>query len=102
MLRVLKEQEFEPDEPETVLAAFRLLDPEGKGYIEIEEMKRLLEHSGIEFGEKETEDFANFSTNKDPNATVIYYEDYLSRLYSFVDKHLENVMKGYATFQEKK
>ena len=36
---VLKEQEFEPDEPETVLAAFRLLDPEGKdgkGYIEIE------------------------------------------------------------------
>ena len=47
MLRVLKEQEFEPDEPETVFAAFRLLDPEGKGYIEIEEMKRLLEHSGI-------------------------------------------------------
>ena len=39
---VLKEQEFEPDEPETVLAAFRLLDPEGKGYIEIEEMKRHL------------------------------------------------------------
>jgi hypothetical protein len=32
---VLKEQEFEPDEPETVLAAFRLLDPEGKGYIEV-------------------------------------------------------------------
>ena len=24
---VLKEQEFEPDDPETVLAAFRLLDP---------------------------------------------------------------------------
>ena len=24
---VLKDQEFEPDEPETVLAAFRLLDP---------------------------------------------------------------------------
>lgn len=65
-------------------------------------MKRLLETSGIEFGEKETEDFVNFATNKDPNATVIYYEDYLSRLYSFTDKHLENVMKGYSTFQEKK
>lgn len=49
---VLKEQEFEPDDPETVLAAFRLLDPEGKGYIEIEEMKRHLETSGIEFGQK--------------------------------------------------
>ncbi|XP_031472931.1 uncharacterized protein LOC116245613 [Nymphaea colorata] len=42
-----QEQEFEPDEPETVLAAFRLLDPENKGYIEIEEMKRHLETSGI-------------------------------------------------------
>ena len=30
---VLQDQEFEPDEPETVLAAFKLLDPEGKGYI---------------------------------------------------------------------
>ena len=49
---VLKEQEFEPDDPETVLAAFRLLDPEGKGFIEIEEMKRHLETSGIEFGQK--------------------------------------------------
>jgi hypothetical protein len=62
-------------------------------------MKRLLETSGIEFGEKETEDFVNFATNKDPNATVICYEDYLSRLYSFTDKHLENVMKGYPAFQ---
>jgi Ca2+-binding EF-hand superfamily protein len=29
-----------------------LLDPENKGYIEIEEMKRHLETSGIEFGQK--------------------------------------------------
>lgn len=56
----------------------------------------------IEFNTKETQDFIEFATNKDPNATVIYYEDYLSRLYSFVDKHMENVMKGYASFQSKK
>ena len=99
---VLKDQEFEPDDPETVLAAFRLLDPEGKGYIEIEEMKRHLETSGIEFGQKETQDFVEFATNKDSEAKVIYYEDYLSRLYSFVDKHLENIMKGSSTFQAKK
>jgi hypothetical protein len=47
-------------------------------------------------------DFVEFATNKDPEAKVIYYEDYLSRLYSFVDKHLENIMKGYSTFQTKK
>jgi len=42
-----------------------LLDPEGKGYIEIEEMKRHLETSGIEFGQKETLDFVEFATGKD-------------------------------------
>jgi len=65
-------------------------------------MKRHLETSGIEFGQKETQDFVEFATNKDAEAKVIYYEDYLSRLYSFVDKHLENIMKGSATFQAKK
>ena len=65
-------------------------------------MKRHLETSGIEFNEKETKDFVDFATNKDQSTTVIYYEDYLSRLYTFVDKHLENVMKGYSTFQMKK
>ena len=65
-------------------------------------MRRHLETEGIEFNTKETQDFIEFATNKDPNATVIYYDDYLSRLYSFVDKHLENVMKGYSSFQAKK
>ena len=64
-------------------------------------MKRHLETSGIEFGSKETQDFIDFATSKDPNATVIYYEDYLSRLYSFIDKHLEGVMKSYNTFKPK-
>ena len=47
-------------------------------------------------------DFIEFATNKDSEAKVIYYEDYLSRLYSVVDKHLENIMKGYPSFQAKK
>ena len=55
------------------MAAFKILDPENKGYIEIEEMKRHLETSGIEFGSKETQDFIDFATSKDPNATVIHY-----------------------------
>lgn len=39
MLKVLKEREFDPDDPETLLAAFKLLDPENKGYIEVDVMK---------------------------------------------------------------
>ena len=34
--------EFEPDEPETVFTVFRLLDPSGKGYNYVEEMRRHL------------------------------------------------------------
>lgn len=62
-------------------------------------MKNLLEKDGIEFREGETKSFINFATNKDPNATVIYYEDYISRLNNTVEKHLENVMKGYDNFK---
>jgi hypothetical protein len=36
-------------------------------------MKRHLETSGIEFGQKETLDFVEFATGKDPEAKVIYY-----------------------------
>lgn len=43
---MLKDRDFEPDDPEALLAAFKMLDPEGKGYIEIEEMRRHLETEG--------------------------------------------------------
>ena len=36
-------------------------------------MRRHLEHSGIEFLPNETNSFIEFATNKDSNATVIYY-----------------------------
>lgn len=67
MLKVLKEREFEPDDPETLLAAFKLLDPENKGYIEVDQMKNFLEKEGIEFKSLETETFIQFATNKDSN-----------------------------------
>ncbi|EGR34667.1 hypothetical protein IMG5_004150 [Ichthyophthirius multifiliis] len=102
MLKVLKSREYEPDEPEALLAAFKLLDQEGKGYIEIQTMETLLKEQGINFRTNEVESFIKFATNKDPNATVIYYEDYILRLQAFVDKHIEGIMKGYAYFQESK
>ena len=43
-------------------------------------MKNFLEKHGIEFRENETKSFMEFATNKDANATVIYYEDYILRL----------------------
>lgn len=42
MINVLKSKEYDPDDTETLLAAFRLLDQEKKGYIEIDMMKSYL------------------------------------------------------------
>lgn len=65
-------------------------------------MRSYLEKHGIDFRTGETESFIAFATNKDPNPSVIYYEDYISRLNNYVEKHLDNVMKGYDTFNSKK
>ena len=42
MLKVMREKEFEPDEPEILMAAFKLLDVEEKGYIELDIIKNTL------------------------------------------------------------
>ncbi|KAG9409379.1 hypothetical protein AC1031_019632 [Aphanomyces cochlioides] len=55
MLEVLYSHEYEPDTDETVLAAFRVLDADKKGYIDAEVMKDLLVTKGTPFREKELE-----------------------------------------------
>ena len=45
--------EFEPAPAEHLLAAFRILDPEGKGYIKKDIIEQLLTTKGIALREKE-------------------------------------------------
>jgi len=47
MLQVLMSNEFEPAPAEHLLAAFKILDPEGKGYIKIDVMHQLLTTKSI-------------------------------------------------------
>ena len=47
--------EFEPAPAEHLLAAFRILDPEGKGYIKKDVMKYLLTTKGIQLRDREYE-----------------------------------------------
>mmetsp|Transcript_56610 Transcript_56610/g.64889 ORF Transcript_56610/g.64889 Transcript_56610/m.64889 type:complete len:190 (+) Transcript_56610:37-606(+) len=103
MLKILmnqEEKEYEPDDSETLIAAFKLLDPENKGYIEVDTIKEQLETQGIKFLPVETEEFLKFAAVKDDNGDlVIYYEDYVHKLHQSIDKHMESLMKGYAKFQ---
>ena len=93
MINVLIKSEFEPDDAETILAAFRILDSEQKGYIEVDAMKELICSKGIEFRPPEWDEFSKFAV--DSKANVINYEDYVSRLILENEKHMDSLIKGY-------
>ncbi|TMW55196.1 hypothetical protein Poli38472_013087 [Pythium oligandrum] len=78
MLEVMYTNEYAPDTDETLLAAFRVLDADKKGYIEADVMRELLITKGTPFREKEMEAF--LSVAKDPQTGRIYYEDYIALL----------------------
>jgi len=69
MLKILMsdEKEYEPDDPKTLIAAFKILDPENKGFIDVETMKNLLTTKAIPFHPEELEDFLKFAVGKDPS-----------------------------------
>lgn len=55
MLEVLYTNEYEPDTDETLLAAFRVLDADKKGYMDADVMRELLISKGTPFRDKEIE-----------------------------------------------
>ena len=55
MIEVLRDHEYEPDTDDRILRAFRVLDPERKGYLEAETMREILCTEGTPFREKEIE-----------------------------------------------
>ncbi|CAE7756574.1 Efcab2, partial [Symbiodinium pilosum] len=61
MLRYLSDHTYDPDDSETLLAAFRVLDPQGHGYIDSNLMHEWLSTKGGKaadfFKERETSDF---------------------------------------------
>lgn len=92
MLRSLHEHEYDPDDSETLLAAFRVLDPEGRGWLDANQMREYLASGPVGFREKEMSEFLDFAKDKEStDTTKIYYEDYVAKLTSFVDKHIESL-----------
>merc|ERR1711862_666364 len=66
MLACLMEREYDPDDSETLLAAFKVLDPDGRGWIETEKMREFLSAGAAGFREKEWLEFLEISRDKDP------------------------------------
>merc|ERR1719296_381329 len=96
MLRYLMDRRYDPDDSETLLAAFRVWDPEGRGYIDANLMHEHLSTRGGKaadgFRECEMSEFLDYSKDKDSGDTSrIYYEDYVAKLTADIEKHLENL-----------
>ena len=64
MLEILMSDEFDPSPAEHILAAFRVLDQEGKGFIAKDVMRNLLTTMVINFREKEYNSFEDFAIDK--------------------------------------
>ena len=97
MLQVLMSNEFEPASAERLLDAFKILDPQGLGYVRKDVMHQLLTTKGIPFRTSEYESFKSFGIGKDPDK--IYYEDYVARLIEENERHLDYLLKGFDTFK---
>jgi len=95
MLQCLSEKggsKYPYDDSETLIAAFRVLDPDQKGYIDYNQMRDYLTTGTVAFREKELADFQEFAKDKESaDSSKIYYEDYVAKLTSFVENHIENL-----------
>ena len=81
MLQVLTTHDYDfllPDTEHVLLAAFKTLDADNKGYLEADRMRELLTTRGTYFRGKEIEGF--MSVAKDIDTGHIFYEDYIAML----------------------
>lgn len=85
MVQCMKTQEYGPDSEEVLLSAFRALDEENKGYVEVDYLEELLCKMGTPFRNKEIEAFLTVS--KDLQTGRVYYQDYVCLLARQIQEH---------------
>lgn len=69
---------MEPASPEKILAAFKVLDPEGKTYITKEYMSKMMMEEGEPFTQEELDEMLAVAI--DPITGNIPYEFYINQL----------------------
>jgi len=96
-------EEFEPDDPEVLMAAFKVLDEEGTGVIELDLMETYITEMGIPFLAHESKEFKSFICGSEKEKTKFYYEDYVQDWKAQIDKHKYNFLeKDYEAFDAEK
>ena len=99
MLNIMMKKEYEPAAPEQLHQAFRVLDPQLKGYIELDVMRELMLHKGIGFRDpQEIDPFLSYAVDK--TGKRIEYEDYISKKMDEQERHLEGYLKQWENFNK--
>ena len=96
MVNVLMTNEFEPAPAEHLLAAFRIMDPQGTGRIPKDILVELLTTKGIPLRNVEIQSFEKFALDK--TGDFVEYEDYVAKLVEENERHLEGFLRKYETF----
>lgn len=78
MTRVLMENQYARDPEDKLLAAFKAIDTEGKGYVDGEKLRELLTSKGEKFSADEIEDMLAFAA--DAATGQVHYDDYITLL----------------------
>ncbi|KAK7792566.1 hypothetical protein R5R35_008662 [Gryllus longicercus] len=78
MVRLVEENKLQPAEPEELLKAFQMLDPEKRGYITKEEMTKYMLEEGEPFTQEEVDEMMGVAV--DSETGNIPYEYYINQL----------------------
>jgi Ca2+-binding EF-hand superfamily protein len=76
--RIIQDDEIPRDSYETILRAFQVFDTEGRGYIEVEDLREALTAQGERFSEEEIESLIRACA--DSTTGRVMFEEYASLL----------------------
>ncbi|KAL7298411.1 hypothetical protein TKK_0008607 [Trichogramma kaykai] len=84
MTRAITEQKYRPADPEDLLKAFQVLDPDSRGYIFKADLEKTITEMGEPFTAQEVSEMMSVACDSQTNK--IYYEDYISLLIPNIPK----------------
>ena len=120
LISILKTNKYAGYDKETLIEAFRTLDNENNGYLDLHTYYTYLKRYGITFTKEQIEEMESFLLKNDnelleplgvQNDEVIkhkptttrkfYYENYVRKVLGDNQKHFEELMKEYKAFYDK-
>ena len=119
LISILKTNKYAGYDKETLIEAFRILDNEKNGYLDLHTYYTFLKRYGITFTKEQIEEMESFLLKNDnelleslgvSNDEVIkhrptttrkfYYESYVRKVLGDNEKHFEELMKEYKAFYD--